>query len=42
VAVNTTAEPLPAPVRGEPRLETVEGALLAGKLKAHAGVVGQG
>jgi alpha-glucosidase len=40
VAVNTTAEPLPAPLRGEPRLETRAGVLRDGKLAAHAGAIG--
>jgi len=41
VAVNTTAEPLPVPVRVEPRLETVQGALRGGTLLGHAGAVGE-
>jgi alpha-glucosidase len=41
VAVNTTAEPLPVPLRGEPRLETVEGALQGGTLLGHSGAVGE-
>jgi alpha-glucosidase len=41
VAVNTTAEPLPVPVRGEARLETVQGALQGGKLLGHSGAVGE-
>jgi alpha-glucosidase len=39
VAVNTTSEPLPTPLRGEPRLETVQGALRDGALIAHGGVL---
>jgi alpha-glucosidase len=39
VAVNTTSEPLPTPLRGEPRLETVQGALRDGALIAHSGGV---
>jgi alpha-glucosidase len=39
VAVNTRSEPLDAPLRGEPRLETVQGALRNGALIAHSGVV---
>jgi alpha-glucosidase len=39
VAVNTRSEPLGAPLRGEPRLETVQGALRNGALIAHSGVV---
>jgi alpha-glucosidase len=42
VALNTTAETRPAPVRGEPVLETVEGALHGGELAPHAGVVVMG
>jgi alpha-glucosidase len=41
VAVNTTAEPRPAPLRGEPRLETVQGALRDGTLSGHSGAVVQ-
>jgi glycosidase len=41
VAVNTTAEPLPVPVHGEPRLETLQGALRGGTLLGHAGAVGK-
>jgi alpha-glucosidase len=41
VAVNTTAEPRPVPVRGEPRLATVRGALRGDTLAPHAGVVAQ-
>jgi alpha-glucosidase len=39
VAVNTTAEPRPAPVESEPRLETARGALRDGELAPHAGVI---
>jgi alpha-glucosidase len=39
VAVNTTSEPLPTPLRGEPRLETVQRALRDGALIGHGGVV---
>jgi alpha-glucosidase len=39
VAVNTTAEPRPAPLRGEPRLETKPGALRDGMLAPHAAAV---
>ncbi len=39
VAVNTTAEPRPAPLRGEPRLETHPGALRDGALAPHAAAV---
>jgi alpha-glucosidase len=42
VAVNTTAEPRPAPLRGEPRLETTAGALHAGELAPHAGAIALG
>jgi alpha-glucosidase len=42
VAVNTTAEPLPAPLRGEPRLETAAGALRDGVLAGRAGAVALG
>jgi alpha-glucosidase len=41
VAVNTTADPLPVPVRGELRLETVQGALQRGTLVGHSGAVGK-
>jgi alpha-glucosidase len=41
VAVNTTADPRPAPVRGEPRLATAPGALQGDTLAPHAGVVVQ-
>jgi alpha-glucosidase len=39
VAINTTAEPRPVPLRGEPRLETAAGALRDGELAPHAGAV---
>jgi len=39
VAINTTAEEQPVPMRGEPRLETVTGALREGRLLAHAGAL---
>jgi alpha-glucosidase len=39
VAVNTTAEPRPVPLRSEPRLETAPGALRDGTLAPHAGVI---
>jgi alpha-glucosidase len=39
VALNTTSEPLPVPVRGEPILETGNGALRGDTLAPHAGVV---
>jgi alpha-glucosidase len=39
VAVNTTAEPRPVPLRGEPRLETAPGALRDGALAPHAGAI---
>jgi alpha-glucosidase len=41
VAVNTTAEPRPAPVRGEPRLATAHSSLGGDTLAPHAGVVVQ-
>jgi alpha-glucosidase len=41
VAVNTTSETLPAPLRGRPRLETVQGALHGGKLIPHSGAIGK-
>ncbi len=40
VAVNTTAEPLPVPIRGEPRVETQPGSLRDGELAPHAGAIG--
>jgi glycosidase len=39
VAVNTTPAARPVPLRGEPRAETVPGALQGGMLAAHAGAV---
>jgi alpha-glucosidase len=39
VAINTTAEERPVPLRGEPQLETVTGALRQGRLAAHAGAL---
>jgi alpha-glucosidase len=39
VAVNTTADPRPVPLRGEPRAETVQGALQDGTLAPHAGAI---
>jgi alpha-glucosidase len=39
VAINATAEPLPAPLRGELRLETTAGALHDDCLAAHAGAI---
>jgi alpha-glucosidase len=39
VAINTTAEPRPAPLRGELRLETAPGALRDGTLASHSGAV---
>jgi alpha-glucosidase len=39
VAVNTTAEPLPVPIHGEPRLETLQGALEDGTLLGQCGAV---
>jgi alpha-glucosidase len=41
VAVNTTAEERPSPVRGEPRLASPPGALRSDTLAPHAGVVVQ-
>jgi alpha-glucosidase len=41
VAVNTTSEPLPAPLRGKPRLETAQNALHDGMLIAHSGAIGK-
>jgi alpha-glucosidase len=40
VAVNTTAQPRPVPLRGEARLETEPGALSGGTLAPHAAVIG--
>jgi alpha-glucosidase len=39
VAVNTTAQPRPVPLRGDPRLETAPGALRDGELAPHAGAI---
>jgi hypothetical protein len=39
VAINTTAEPRPVPLAGEPRLETAPGALRDGTLAPHSGAV---
>jgi alpha-glucosidase len=39
VAINTTAEPCPVPLRGETRLETVPGALGDGTLASHSGAI---
>jgi glycosidase len=39
VAVNTTAEALPVPVAGDPRIQTTPGVMRDGLLAAHAGVV---
>ncbi len=39
VAINTTPEPRPAPLSGEPRLSTEPGALRDGSLRAHAGAI---
>jgi alpha-glucosidase len=41
VAVNTTLEPLPAPLRGEARFESVQGALRDGSLLPHSGAIGK-
>jgi len=42
VAVNTTSEPLPAPVGSAPRIQTLPGALRDGVLAPHAGAVALG
>jgi alpha-glucosidase len=42
VAVNTTAEPLPAPLGGDLRIQTTPGAFRDGRLAAHAGAVAMG
>jgi len=42
VAVNTTSEPRPAPLRGEPRLETAPGAWRGDLLAPHAGAIAGG
>jgi alpha-glucosidase len=39
VAINTTAEPRPVPLRGVPRLETAPGALRDGTLARHSGAI---
>jgi alpha-glucosidase len=39
VAVNTTPESRPVPLKGDPRLETAPGALRDGALAAHAGAI---
>jgi alpha-glucosidase len=39
IAINTTAEPHPVPLRGEPRLETAPGALRDGTLAPHSGAI---
>jgi alpha-glucosidase len=39
VAINTTSEPLPAPVSGELRIQSEPGATRAGTLAPHAGVI---
>jgi alpha-glucosidase len=41
VAVNTTAQPRSVPLRGEPRLATVHGALRGDTLAPHAGAISQ-
>jgi glycosidase len=42
IAVNTTAEALPAPTGGEVRIQTAPHALRDGRLAAHAGLVAMG
>jgi alpha-glucosidase len=42
VAVNTSGEPLPAPLAGEPRIQTTSDAFRDGRLAAHAGAVAMG
>ena len=42
IAVNTTADPRPAPIAGEPALETEPGALRGGVLAPHSGAVAMG
>jgi alpha-glucosidase len=42
VAINTTAEPRPAPELGTPRIQTAPGALAGGLLAPHAGVLAMG
>jgi alpha-glucosidase len=39
VAINTTGEPLPAPLRRAPRIQTHAGALRDGELAPHAGAI---
>jgi alpha-glucosidase len=39
VAVNTTSETLPVPLRGKPRLETVQDTMRDGMLIAHSGAI---
>jgi alpha-glucosidase len=39
VAINTTAEPRPVPLRGEPRLETAPGALRDGTVASNSGAI---
>jgi alpha-glucosidase len=39
VAINTTAEPLPAPLRGALRIQTQAGAMRDGELAPHAGAI---
>jgi alpha-glucosidase len=39
VAINTTTQALPAPVAGDPRIQTTPGVMRDGLLAAHAGVV---
>jgi alpha-glucosidase len=41
VAVNTTPEPQRVPLRGDPRLETLQGALQGGAILGHSGAVGE-
>jgi hypothetical protein len=41
VAVNATAEPRPVPLRREPRLATMQGALRGDTLAPHAGAISQ-
>jgi alpha-glucosidase len=41
IAINTTAQQRPVPLRGEPRLATVQDALRGDTLAPHAGVVAQ-
>ena len=39
VAINTSAEPAPAPLSGSARIQTAEGALQDGLLAPHAGAI---